>query len=199
MDINKPQIHTALIIVVSTLLAPSKLYAERNTFMIEASTMGLRLGYVNGTWDIFTRFDADFSGKTYESTEYSNDSVTYDGSESSGSSNFEFGLGADKFWNQSLIQYGFRAELSYKHPYTTDQYEIKYDNTINTCYRIALIAKATADSWSFGGSLGPTVDWKYRHYISEFENAYKKSIRFDRTSNITQIDISSELFARYEF
>lgn len=201
MNINNTIKQTcfAFAAIFCAILVPSKLYAEQNAFMVEASTMGFRLGYSKGSWDIFTRFDADFSGKTYESTEYADDSITYDGSSSSGNSNLEFGLGVDKFWILALIQYGIRSEVSYKYPYTTDQHEIKYDNTINTCYRIAMIAKANLDSWSFGGSLGPTLDWKYRHYISEFQNAYDVRIRFNRTSNITNIDMQSELFARYEF
>ena len=69
------------------LILPSLAYADHNSLFIEASTMGLRLGYTNQSWDIFTRFDADFSGSRYNEIDEVDDSISYADESSTGSSN----------------------------------------------------------------------------------------------------------------
>ncbi len=181
------------------LILPSLAYADNNSLFVEASTMGLRLGYTNKSWDIFTRFDVDFSGSIYDEIDEANDSITYADEWSMGSSNIEFGIGGDYFWQFESSHLGIRGDIAYLYPYSTFESSLKYNNRLSSSYRAALLARRSIGPISIGCSIGPVANWVYRHYISEFTNQYGVKIRFDRTSNIVEVDLNSEIFARYEF
>lgn len=181
------------------LILPSLVYASNNSLFVEASTMGIRLGYTNQSWDIFARFNADFSGSTHNEREEVDDSITYADEWSTGSSNIEFGIGGDCFWQLASSHLGIRGDVTYLYPYSTSESQLKYNNRLNSSYRVALFASHPIGPISIGCSIGPVINWMYRHYISEFTNKYGVKTRFDRTSNTVEADVNSEIFARYEF
>ena len=166
---------------------------------LELSTLGARVGFKVGLYDVYTLVNGDFSGSETNYFEKLNDSITDDGRFSEASSNVEVGIGGDKFWMYDSLRFGVRSEFVYLYPFSTDQNGYRYLNRYILSNRTAWVVGYKIRSIVIGCSIGPKISQQFSHSIFEYMDSRNRLVHLDHETNEITVKLVEEVLLRMEF